>query len=138
MTEREKTSPVTELQKPEVDLYEVKLSPEEADTYFRQVKSALNTAQENPYGNLVDKLRGHLSDRHFKSLVNAFGILLPLTHQEVVQQGRTGEATPEKISQLLMDVGLLLGSFKNTGVEIIGRLPKRASKSDDGWLINLM
>lgn len=103
----------------EVDLFKAKLTPEEADSYCRQVKETLTSAKENPYQNRWGKLRGHLAERHQKSLAHSYGILLPLTLQECVREGRTVEATPENLQELLMEVGVFLSRFKNTGVTLI-------------------
>ena len=105
----------------EVDLFKAKLTSEEADSYFRQVKETLTSAKENPYQNRWGKLRGHLAESHLKSLIHSYGILLPLTLQECVREGRTVEATRENLQGLLTEVGMFLSGFKNTDVTLISQ-----------------
>lgn len=135
MSRGKEQAPSVKPEEPKVDLFNAKLTSEEADGYFNQVKDALRAAQESPHGNLIDKLRGHLAKNHMNQLIHSAGIIMPLTLQDVVRQGQTKEATPENLNQLMTDVLFFLSQFKNTGVELIGdRLKELLNLMTDGLL----
>ena len=102
-----------------VDLHEVVLTPDEADAWFRGAKEDLRHAAEHPYRNVLGRIRGELSGDNIDKLTSAFGVLLPLTTQECVRQGKTYVVTQRDIGNLLMDIGSFLSRFRNTGVQMI-------------------
>lgn len=119
MAERRDEPKVNSEPEQDIDLYEVVLSPEEADGYFRGVREALDLAKERPYSNIVGKVRGRLAQDHYTELIRSIGILFPLSRQECVLRGEASEATLENVRLINMEVMTFLASFKNTGVRII-------------------
>ncbi len=103
-----------------VNLYEVVLTPGEADAYFKKAQDALEVARRSPYGNVVDRLRGRLGKNAHERLADSIGVLLPLCHQQCVQNGETEVATIEGIQTMVMDTMTFIGGFRGSGVKILG------------------
>lgn len=100
--------------------YGTQISAEVADEYYQEAERAFRNAQKKPYKNFFGKLTNRLNPEHAKELTGAFGVLLPLSIQEAVQQGQAKEATIQNISQLLQDIGTFQSTFRGTGVKMIG------------------
>lgn len=95
------------------------LSPQEADESYAKVADALQEAQQRPYANVIARLRNRLSAGHNKQLINAIGVLLPLSMQSAVQEGLTKQATLSNITDLNCQTMIFLSKFRNTGVRAI-------------------
>jgi len=110
--------------------YEISISAEQADEYYKRAQTAFKKAQEKPYRNLLDRFRNRLGSKQTEELIDSIGALLPLSCQEVVQSGVTQEATMPNIAQLMQDIMMFQSTFKNTGVTPIGdpEMIKRAQK----------
>lgn len=107
-------------EEPGVNLYEVVLTPDEADAYFKKAQDVVGAIRKSPYGNILNRFRGRIGNDAHQRLADSIGILLPLCHQACVQRGETNLATIEAIQTTIMDTMTYVASFKGSGVKILG------------------
>ncbi len=129
MAERKGRSQVTTVER---DLYQIKFTSEEADTYFNEVLARYRAALVSPHGGKMNALRGNLSEENISNLTSGIGILLPLAHQDVVQRGETQAASMENIQFLLSDVCFFLSRFRNTGIKMVGEYTPHFTLEEHG------